>query len=137
MPSSLQSNLQIVTEFIRACDGKDMERVLSFFTPDCVYHNIPMEVVRGPEGVRKVLQGFADLSSQWEWEIHHIAESANGVVLTERTDRIGVAGEWFEFPCMGVFELRQGKIHAWRDYFDLQQVMQAAQAAAQRKAKSG
>ena len=129
----MSSNIQIVTEFIRACDGKSMDRVVSFFTPDCCYHNMPMQPVYGPQGVREVLQTFADLSDEWQWQLHHIAESPSGVVLTERTDKVCVRGEWFDFPVMGVFELRNGKIHAWRDYFDLQQAMKTMQAAAQRK----
>ena len=50
-----------------------------------------------------------------------IAESADGVGLTERTDRFLIAGKWIELPVMGAFELRDGKICAWRDYFDMAQ----------------
>ena len=31
-------------------------------------------------------------------------------------------GEVFELPVVGVFELRDGRISAWRDYFDGEQV---------------
>ena len=30
-------------------------------------------------------------------------------------------GSWIELPVMDAFELRDGKICAWRDYFDLAQ----------------
>jgi limonene-1,2-epoxide hydrolase len=54
------------------------------------------------------------------WEIRHIV--ANGaIVLTERIDHFVVGDTRVSVPCMGIFELRDGKIAAWRDYWDLQQ----------------
>jgi limonene-1,2-epoxide hydrolase len=55
--------------------------------------------------------------------VHHQAESPRGAVLNERTDRFKLDERWIELPVMGVFELRGGKISAWRDYFDLQMWM--------------
>jgi len=42
------------------------------------------------------------------------------LVFTERTDHFLTAGKAVALPVAGVFELRNGKIAAWRDYFDLQ-----------------
>jgi len=102
-----------------------MEKLLGFFTPDCVYHNIPMAPVHGPAGVREVLTSFERVSKEWRWDLHAIAETTEGTVLTERTDRIAAGGQWFDFPTMGAFDLRDGRISAWRDYFDLAQAMEA------------
>lgn len=63
-----------------------------------------------------------------DWRLHHIAENADGVVLTERLDRFRIKGQWLEMPVMGVFELRDSRITHWRDYFDSAQ-FQAAMAA--------
>ena len=41
--------------------------------------------------------------------------------MTERVDIFKLPGKSFELPVMGTFELRGGKIHAWRDYFDMNQ----------------
>ena len=45
------------------------------------------------------------------------------VVMNERTDRFLIErdGEekWAEAPVAGIFEIRDGKIAAWRDYFDM------------------
>jgi limonene-1,2-epoxide hydrolase len=55
--------------------------------------------------------------------VHHSAEQ-DGTVLNERTDRFRLAdGRWVELRVMGVFEVLDGKITAWRDYFDLGQWM--------------
>jgi limonene-1,2-epoxide hydrolase len=54
--------------------------------------------------------------------VRHIAASGD-VVLTERVDVFVSPGKRIELPVMGTFELRDGRIAAWRDYFDLQQFM--------------
>ena len=42
-------------------------------------------------------------------------------MLTERVDKFEIGGKWVAIPVMGAFELEDGKIRAWRDYFDLAQ----------------
>ena len=54
-----------------------------------------------------------------EFEVLHLSSSGD-VVHTERVDRFLIAGRKAELPVAGVFEVRAGKIAAWRDYFDLQ-----------------
>ena len=53
-----------------------------------------------------------------EAEIVHLAAHGNRV-FTERVDRFRFGEKRVELPCAGVFEIRDGKIAAWRDYFDL------------------
>jgi hypothetical protein len=53
-----------------------------------------------------------------EFRVINIA--ANGpVVMTERVDVFKLPKKSFEIPVMGIFEISDGKIRAWRDYFDL------------------
>ena len=44
------------------------------------------------------------------------------MVLTERVDTITVGDRVGALPVMGTFEVRDGKICAWRDYFDMTQI---------------
>lgn len=111
----------LVREFIEAWGGRDLDRIMTFFSDDCVYHNIPVDPVTGPEAIRKVLEGFAGMASEIEWVLHRIAQCEDGSVLTERTDKFKIGDAWVALPVMGSFELRGGKISAWRDYFDLNQ----------------
>ena len=49
-----------------------------------------------------------------------LAIAADGnTVFAERVDRIDAGGRHVDLPVVGVFELQDGKIAAWRDYFDL------------------
>jgi len=40
-------------------------------------------------------------------------------VIAERLDRTQAGDKAVDLPCTGVFELEDGKIKVWRDYFDL------------------
>ena len=43
-------------------------------------------------------------------------------MLTERTDIFTIKGKTAPLPVMGAFQVADGKITAWRDYFDMAQV---------------
>jgi limonene-1,2-epoxide hydrolase len=53
------------------------------------------------------------------WPIHREASVGN-VVFNERTDKFRMDHGWVELPVNGVWEVVDGKITLWRDYFDLQ-----------------
>ena len=46
--------------------------------------------------------------------------AAGPVVFVERLDRHLFGTKWVELPVTGVFEVRDGKIVFYRDYFDAQ-----------------
>ncbi len=115
------NNIAIVKDFIAAWEAQDLDRVMRFFKDDAVYHNIPMPILNGVADIRKTIAGFIGMGEQLVFETHHIAEAAGGVVMTERTDKFKINGQWLKLPVMGVFEIMDGKIAKWRDYFDLGQ----------------
>jgi len=41
------------------------------------------------------------------------------VVFNERLDRFLIDGRWIEIAVTGVWEVHDGVISLWRDYFDL------------------
>ena len=41
--------------------------------------------------------------------------------MTERVDVFKLPEKSFELAVMGIFEVSNGKISAWRDYFDMNQ----------------
>jgi limonene-1,2-epoxide hydrolase len=110
----------------RFCDafgkGASPDEIIEFFTPDAVYHNIPVDPVHGHDGIRGMLGLFMTEGSQIEFRVRHIVGDGN-VVLTERVDVFRLPNGIIELPVMGTFEVRDGKIAAWRDYFDLNQYM--------------
>ncbi|MHB8593901.1 MAG: limonene-1,2-epoxide hydrolase family protein, partial [Acidimicrobiales bacterium] len=50
---------------------------------------------------------------------HIVADGA--IVMTERVDHFIGAEKTISLPVMGIFEVHDGVIVSWRDYFDLDQ----------------
>ena len=107
----------IVREFCASWPERNVDKLLTYFTDDALYHNMPMEPVTGKNGIREVLKMFV-AAEDLEAEITGLATRGN-IVFTERVDRMTIGGKRVLLPCAGVFEIRNGKIAAWRDYFDL------------------
>ena len=121
----MESPIELVRRFCAAwSDNAGTAELAAFFTDDAVYHNIPMAPVTGREAIANNIASFirpgAPGIESIQFHVIHIA--ANGpVVMTERVDVFKLPGKSFELPVMGVFEVSNGKIKAWRDYFDLNQ----------------
>ena len=115
------SNSDIVRDFVEAFNSNDLDRIVSFFSSDAVYHNIPVDPVQGSDAIRAVIQGYTAAASKMDWVIHQLAETPEGVVLTERTDNFQFGDRQVSLRVMGAFEIADGKISAWRDYFDMAQ----------------
>ena len=113
-------NIALIERFIDACARADLDEFASYFTEDAVWWNAPWNAIHGRAAIRETLRRGAARMTALPWEIRHIV--ANGdIVLTERIDHFVVGDTRVSVPCMGIFELRDGKIAAWRDYWDLQQ----------------
>lgn len=90
-------------------------------TPDFEYDNVPIGKTFGADGLRTTLEGFFSVLSGIDWQIIRQTSSGDlsrGVVLNERDDRVEIHGRWSTLPVAGVFEVRDGFISLWRDYFD-------------------
>ena len=119
---------QLVTAMIDGFNRMDLDGIVACFAEDAVYHNIPTDPVTGPDAIRAVLEGFMGMATEVQWDVLSTAENGN-VVLNERVDKFLVNGTWIELPVMGTFEVSEGKIIAWRDYFDMAQFQNQMQAA--------
>jgi limonene-1,2-epoxide hydrolase len=91
--------------------------------PDCQYINPPpFGTVTGPAGVRAVLEPFFAPTTENEFKV--LRESTVGnIVFLERLDRHLFGDKWVELPVTGVYEVNDGQITYWRDYFDVATIM--------------
>ena len=112
---------QVVRDFCAAASTRDPDVLRSFLADDVVYHNIPMEPAEGIEAAMGIINMFVTMCDSLEFEVHHMASDGN-TVLTERTDTFTIKGKTAPLPVMGAFTVTDGKITAWRDYFDMGQV---------------
>ncbi len=125
---ALTSAVDLIQQF---CDewgkGASVDTIVGYFTDDAVYHNIPVDPVTGRDAIKATIAMFTTGVESVEFRVHHIA-AVDKVVMTERTDVFVLPDKNIELPVMGTFEVRDGKIAAWRDYFDLNQYMTQLQA---------
>ncbi len=119
----------LVTEFCEAFGkGASPGELVEYFTDDAVYHNIPVEPAVGREAILGLLNMFVTPAERIEFRVRNIVATGD-TVLTERVDVFFLPNATIELPVMGTFEVRDGKIAAWRDYFDLNQYMSQLQGA--------
>ncbi len=114
--------IDIVTDFCAAWESKGIDEILEYFTDDAVYHNMPIAPVTGKDAIRATLESFSGGIDKIEFVVLNMAVNGNNV-LTERVDVFTGADKTISLPVMGTFEIVDGKIAAWRDYFDLNQFM--------------
>lgn len=118
MEADERSAEQLVQDFCAAWSRLDLDELMAFFAPDAVYHNMPGPPLEGREAVREGIERFLAGWDETLWEVVNIAAAGN-VVFAERVDRTRADGRSVDLPVTGVFEVRDGLIAAWRDYFDL------------------
>lgn len=120
----MNSNEQIIRDFIAAWSRLDPAELAAFFTDDGCYFNVPTQPVKGRDNVESFIRGFTANWTETQWDLLNIA-AAGDLVYTERLDRTKTTQGDVDLPCCGIFEMENGKIKEWRDYFDLNTFMQA------------
>src|ERR1700743_3135339 len=116
---------ELVTEFCKLWSSPNPEELAGYFTEDAIYHNIPMDPVQGREAIKQFIAGFTAAFEGIAFEIHRQIPAGN-VVMNERPDtRRRKDGGAIPLPVMGTFEIVDGKIAKWRDYFDMATVTSA------------
>lgn len=113
-----ESNEQLIRDFVAAWSRLDADELVGFFTDDGAYHNMPMMPVSGKANLRTFIATFLEDWSRTDWEILNMASNGS-IVFAERVDRSVLGERGVDLPCCGVFEIEEGKIKVWRDYFDL------------------
>lgn len=109
----------LVSEFCQAWSKRDLDLITGFFTDDAIYHNMPMQPLEGRDAIRAFLGGLLGGIESVEFQVLNQVASGD-IVMNERVDVFKTTdGREGAFAVMGVFEVRDGKISAWRDYFDM------------------
>jgi len=108
----------VVRDFCTAIDRKDLAAVEALLDEQVVYHNIGSEPAVGREASLAAVKFQFDMFEPIVFRIRNIASDGN-TVLTERVDEITANGVMAPVPVMGTFEVRDGRIVRWRDYFDM------------------
>ena len=109
---------KIVNDFCKTWNRRNLEEIMAYFADDAVYHNLPVEPAKGKDAIRNTINTFLPGSTYVEFKILHTASSGD-IVFNERVDMFEMNGKRIELPVAGVFQVKNGKIALWRDYFDM------------------
>jgi len=110
-----------VSDLLAAWTKLDLDGIMSHFTEDGVWDNVPMNApAKGKAAIREMTHGFLKDTTRFEAKILKTVHAGN-TVMNERVDTLVMkSGKTAVVPVVGVFELNDaGKIVVWNDYFDL------------------
>jgi limonene-1,2-epoxide hydrolase len=117
---------RVVQTFLYALRDRDFEAVEAALSEDAVYQNVGYSNMRGGQYVAKMMRRWLELpGARFDVKCHRVA-TEGASVLTERTDVLAFGHFEMHVWICGVFEVREGRITLWRDYFDLYDFAKAA-----------
>lgn len=114
----MPANEDIIRRFIAAWSNLNPDELVDYFTEDGIYHNMPIGPIEGRAALKPFIAAFVKNWTATEWDVLTLM-SRGDVVIAERLDRTKVGDKAVNLPCCGVFEMQDGKIKVWRDYFDM------------------
>jgi len=112
---------KLVRDFLLIWESRDTERIVAACTEDAVWHFRPLKPIVGRDAIRAFAQEYASIPGG-PYEIG-LQVATERVVMNERTDHVTLDGKSITLATCGVFEIEDGRIKAWRDYFDTSGLM--------------
>jgi limonene-1,2-epoxide hydrolase len=113
----VSTNSRTVEAFLFALRDQDFATADALLADDLVYENVGLPTIRGRARAMKMFRAMEGRAG-FDVKFHRIAEEG-AVVLNERTDALVFGPLRMQFWVCGVFEVHDGRITLWRDYFDM------------------
>jgi limonene-1,2-epoxide hydrolase len=110
------ANTRVVEGFLNALQDADYEAAEAALDDNLVYENVGLPTIHGRAGALRPFR-LMEGRAAFEVKIHRVAADG-AAVLTERTDALILGPLRLQFWVCGVFEVHNGRITLWRDYFD-------------------
>lgn len=108
-----------VLAILEAWGRADFEAVANLFSVDGVFHCVMRQPLEGRDAIFRHLQTLQSgkPGNSVDIQVKHIG-LVDGLVFTERLDKVLINGRSGEIPAVGIFEVKDGKVKHWREYFD-------------------
>jgi limonene-1,2-epoxide hydrolase len=120
---------EVVNRFVASWERRDVDEMLAFFADDAVWHPLPVTPSLGKPAIRERISLWLDSVELLGAEIHRQV-SHGRMVMNERTDHWVLDTRQVAHAIAAVFEIDNGLISAWREYFDMSPYLHAQEAAA-------
>lgn len=117
------TSVKTVETFLNALQEQDFDTAENALAQNLVYQNVGLPTIYGRNRAVKLFRSMPGPMS-FEVKIHRIAADG-AAVLTERTDALVFGPVRLQFWVCGVFEVHEGRITLWRDYFDFLDMFKA------------
>jgi limonene-1,2-epoxide hydrolase len=117
-PGASSTPTLMVERFLDLLRAKDIDEAAELLAVDVEYVNVGLPTVHGRGRVRRLLRATLGLDGAgFEVYLHTISADGSSV-LTERTDVLKFGRLRIQFWVCGRFDVHDGQIVLWRDYFD-------------------
>lgn len=110
-------NAHTVEMLLSSLQAQDADGAAAVLDENLVYQNVGFPTIHGRARAVKLFRAMEGRLG-FEVKIHRIAVNGSAV-LTERTDVLQLGRLRLQFWVCGVFEVHNGRITLWRDYFDM------------------
>jgi len=110
-------NVQAVMKMLDKWHSLDLEGAVNMFTEDGVFHSMMSEPVKGRDTLKVFLGKLFGGMSELTLDVRTEGVSGNTVIL-ERFDTWVFNGKPGEIPVVGVYDVENGLIKEWREYYD-------------------
>jgi limonene-1,2-epoxide hydrolase len=107
----------MVERFLDRLHAADIDGAMELLAFDVAYENKGLPTMHGRERVRRLFHALNRANTGFEAYLHLIFTDGESV-LTERTDALTWGRLRTQFWVCGRFDVRDGEIVVWRDYFD-------------------
>lgn len=112
-----QTPIEIVTTALDEFARGSIDAAMDNIDDNVVYTNVSLPTIRGKRKVAKVFARMDGGRYGFDYRMLNVA-SDGPVVLTERIDELRFGRVAIRFWVCGRFEIADGRIAVWRDYFD-------------------
>jgi len=113
-----ETSLRVARAMIDAWRSLDWDRVVDTFAEDGILQIVPLEPYTGRAAIKAHLDQIASGIEKLDFSIKHL-NAIGHTVLFERVDEFVYKGRSARVPVVGVMDVSDGHVKAWREYMDL------------------
>jgi limonene-1,2-epoxide hydrolase len=126
--SDIEANKALIERFWGDMAKRDFTAVRDYFTAESHYTDVPANEVgaTGPDAIEARLRLGIEPLEDYKPKLGTMTAEDDRVIVEHSEEWFWNTGEHVELPFVSVFDVRNGKIVRWWDYWDMGTLMNAA-----------